>query len=125
MASANSSARRKAPTVSGTTTGTSERALRSGPPSGKSAPRAAWAPRIFSASSPSVGMKRSAMVIIIATSCAGNRTFFSGDPPAPPHEREYPQGQKEGEPQPASMNLQESPLQDRHPLAREEDLEHD
>ena len=42
------------------------------------APRAFWAFMIFSVSSISVGIKRSAMVIIIASSCTGKCSFCSG-----------------------------------------------
>ena len=48
-------------------------------PDSKSAPRAFWADMILSVSSISVGMKRRAMDIIIASSWMGIFSFFSGD----------------------------------------------
>ena len=47
-------------------------------PVSKAAPRAFWALIILSVSSMSVGMKRSAMVIIMASSCAGKPILCSG-----------------------------------------------
>ena len=48
------------------------------PPDSISAPRAFWADMILSVSSISVGMKRRAMVIIMASSCTGIFSLFSG-----------------------------------------------
>ena len=47
-------------------------------PLSKSAPRAFWAFMILSVSSISVGMNRSAMAMIMASSCAGKPTLDSG-----------------------------------------------
>ena len=47
-------------------------------PDSKSAPRAICAFMILSASSMRVGIKRKAMVIIIASSCAGKPSFPNG-----------------------------------------------
>ena len=79
MATASSSARRKAEMNSGTSSGTSAFARSVSLPVSKLAPLAFCADMILSASSISVGMKRSAMLIIIASSCTGRRSFFSGD----------------------------------------------
>ena len=70
--------KRKADTKSGTSSGTMALAREIRFPLSKSAPRAIWAFMILSASSISVGMKRSAMDIIIASSWAGKWIFFSG-----------------------------------------------
>ena len=78
MAMASSSARRKAPTNSGTSSGTMAFARWSRLPVSKSAPRAVCAFMILSVSSRSVGMKRRAMVIIMAISCTGKCTAFRG-----------------------------------------------
>ena len=63
---------------SGTRIGTSAFARAIRLPDSKSAPRAFCADMILSVSSISVGMKRSAMHIIIASSCTGSLIFFSG-----------------------------------------------
>ncbi len=47
-------------------------------PVSKSAPRAFWALMILSVSSMSVGMNRSAMLIIMASSWTGTRIFLRG-----------------------------------------------
>ena len=78
MAVASSSARRKALTNSGTRMGISALARRMRLPVSKSAPRAFWAEMILSVSSISVGMKRRAMDIIIASSWTGTWSFFKG-----------------------------------------------
>ena len=75
---ARSVARLNAPTNSGTSRGIIALARAIRLPLSKSAPRAICAFMILSASSSSVGMKRSAMVIIIASSCEGKRSFDSG-----------------------------------------------
>ena len=80
MASASSSARRKLSTNSGVSTGTSALARLMGPPLPKSAPRARWARMIWSSSTSSVGMKRSAMVTMRASSSVGTRSRRSGRP---------------------------------------------
>ena len=78
MASASSSARRNALTNSGTSSGIMALARWRMLPVSKFAPRAFWAFMILSASSISVGMKRSAMDIIMAISWAGKWTTVSG-----------------------------------------------
>ena len=64
---------------SGTRMGTSALARWKILPDSKSAPRAFWADMILSVSSMSVGIKRRAMDIIMASSCTGNRSFFRGE----------------------------------------------
>ena len=71
MAMASSSARRKAEMNSGISTGTSALMRWVKVPLSIMAPRAFWAFMIFSVSSIKVGMNRSAMVIIMASSCTG------------------------------------------------------
>ena len=71
MAMARSSARRKAERNSGTSTGTKARRRFMMLPSVKSAPRDCCAFMMRSVSCMSVGTKRRAIVIIIASSCAG------------------------------------------------------
>ena len=78
MAVASSSARRKALTNRGTSSGSRAFARSLSLPVSKEAPRAFCADMILSVSSIRVGMKRSAMLIIIASSCTGTRSFFSG-----------------------------------------------
>ena len=63
---------------SGTRMGTNALARRKILPVSKSAPRAFCADMILSVSSISVGMNRSAMDIIMASSWIGRRSFFSG-----------------------------------------------
>ena len=79
MAMASSSARRKAETNSGTSSGTRLLARANRLPLSKSAPRAIWAFMILSVSSSRVGMNRRAMVIIIASSWAGKPIRANGD----------------------------------------------
>ena len=78
MAMASSSARRKALTNRGTSSGTIAFARRKRLPDSKSAPRAICAFMILSASSIKVGMKRRAMDIIMAISWAGKRRRVNG-----------------------------------------------
>ena len=78
MATASSSARRKALMKRGTRMGTRALARSMRFPLSKSAPRAFWADMILSVSSISVGMKRRAMDIIMASSWTGTRTLFRG-----------------------------------------------
>ena len=75
---ARSSARRKAETNSGTSSGSSALARWKRLPVSKSAPRAFWADMILSVSSMSVGIKRRAMLIIMDISCTGTLIFFRG-----------------------------------------------
>ena len=63
---------------SGTSSGMSALARWNRLPDSKSAPRAFCADMILSVSSISVGMKRSAMDIIIASSCTGSLIFLRG-----------------------------------------------
>src|SRR5690606_30315973 len=77
-ARARPSARRNALINSGTSTGTSDRTRRMGPPVSKSAPRAFWAFIIRSSSPARVGMKRRAMLIISAISWFGTPTRRPG-----------------------------------------------
>ena len=78
MAIARSYARRNAETNRGIKTGTIAFTRWITPPLSKSAPRAFWALMILSVSSSRVGTNRSAMVIIMAISCTGTFSFFSG-----------------------------------------------
>ena len=78
MAVASSSARLKEEMKSGTKMGISALARWIRLPDSKSAPRAFWADMILSVSSMSVGMKRRAMHIIMASSWTGTWIFFSG-----------------------------------------------
>ena len=78
MASASSSARRKDEINSGTSIGTSAFMREPKEPVSMSAPRDFCADIILSVSSMSVGIKRSAMVIIIASSCTGSLNTDSG-----------------------------------------------
>ena len=78
MAVANSSARLNELTNKGTSSGTIDLTLSFIGPDEKSTPLAVWAFMIFSVSSISVGMKRSAMDIINASSCTGIFHFFKG-----------------------------------------------
>ena len=63
---------------SGTRMGTRAFAFSIRFPLSKSAPRAFWADMILSVSSISVGINRSAIVIIIASSCTGKCSLCSG-----------------------------------------------
>ena len=78
MAVASSSARRKALTKRGTRMGIRAFARRIRLPVSKSAPLAFWADMILSVSSIRVGMKRRAMLIIMASSWTGTLSFLSG-----------------------------------------------
>ena len=78
MAVASSSARRKAATNSGTSTGTRLRTRETTEPVEKLAPRACCARMMRSASSARVGMKRRAIVIMSASSWAGTPMGLSG-----------------------------------------------
>ena len=81
------------------------------------------------------------MVIIIATSCAGNRTLLRGESrssipsasatgavvavsnPAAETSKNIRKARKNPEPQPSGVDLQKTPLEDNASLPREEDLE--
>ena len=78
MATASSSARRKAEMNRGTSRGIMALARCIRLPLSKSAPLARWADMILSVSSIRVGIKRRAMDIIMASSCTGTLIFFSG-----------------------------------------------
>ena len=78
MATASSSARRKAEMNRGTSRGTRALAFCIRLPVSKSAPRAFWADMILSVSSISVGMKRRAMDIIMDSSWTGTLMAFRG-----------------------------------------------
>ena len=75
---ASSSARRNAEMNSGIRIGTSALMRWVNVPLSSIAPRAFWAFIIFSVSSIRVGMNRSAIVIIMASSCTGKCSFASG-----------------------------------------------
>ena len=79
MAVASSSARLKAETKRGIRIGVRAFARCTKEPVSISAPRAFCADIILSVSSISVGIKRRAIVIIMASSCTGSFIFFSGD----------------------------------------------
>ena len=78
MAMASSSARRNAEMNSGMSTGTSALIRSVMVPLSSMAPRAFWAFMILSVSSMRVGMKRRAMLIIMASSCTGKCSLPRG-----------------------------------------------